>query len=121
MLVNIICITLACGPVLFFIPIIELDQYNIKSILISFIKQYYCNYIRIKIHAKRYRFIYNPMFFFKDPVLFSGSLRMNLDPFEHYTDSEVWTALEHAHLLDYVRSLPDLLEHICTEGGENLR
>ena len=46
---------------------------------------------------------------------------MNLDPFEQYTDSEVWTALEHAHLLDYVRSLPELLEHMCTEGGENLR
>ena len=34
----------------------------------------------------------------QDPVLFSGSLRMNLDPFEMYTDAQIWTALEHAHL-----------------------
>lgn len=33
-------------------------------------------------------------YFFKDPVLFSGSLRKNLDPFNHYEDSELWNALE---------------------------
>ena len=46
---------------------------------------------------------------------------MNLDPFEQFADSEVWAALEHAHLIDYVTSLPDLLDHMCSEGGENLR
>ena len=34
------------------------------------------------------------VFFYKDPVLFSGSLRKNLDPFNHYEDSELWNALE---------------------------
>ena len=34
----------------------------------------------------------------QDPVLFSGSLRLNLDPFSQYSDTEVWTALETAHL-----------------------
>ena len=33
-------------------------------------------------------------FFFKDPVLFSGSLRKNLDPFNQYEDSELWNALK---------------------------
>ena len=32
--------------------------------------------------------------FFQDPVLFSGSLRKNLDPFNRYGDSELWNALE---------------------------
>ena len=54
-------------------------------------------------------------------MLFSGTLRMNLDPFEQYADDEVWEALEHAHLGDFVSSLPDLLDHACAEGGENLR
>lgn len=40
----------------------------------------------------------------QDPVLFSGSLRINLDPFNCYTDDEVWRALEHAHLKSFIRS-----------------
>jgi len=56
----------------------------------------------------------------QDPVLFSGSLRLNLDPFEKYTDADIWTALEHSHLKTYVTSLPDGLTHEISEGGENL-
>lgn len=58
---------------------------------------------------------------FQDPVLFSGSLRMNLDPFDAYSDEEVWNALELAHLKNFVSELPDKLNHECSEGGENLR
>ncbi|KAM4634684.1 multidrug resistance-associated protein 1 [Polymixia lowei] len=56
----------------------------------------------------------------QDPVLFSGSLRMNLDPFDGYSDEEVWRALELAHLKSFVSGLPDKLNHECSEGGENL-
>lgn len=56
----------------------------------------------------------------QDPVLFSGSLRMNLDPFDSYSDEEVWTALELSHLKSFVSGLPDKLSHECSEGGENL-
>ncbi|KAK2171195.1 hypothetical protein NP493_1094g03011 [Ridgeia piscesae] len=57
----------------------------------------------------------------QDPVLFTGPLRVNLDPFEQYTDEEVWRSLEHAHLKDFVTSLLLGLQHDCAEGGENLR
>lgn len=30
----------------------------------------------------------------QDPVLFSGSLRFNLDPFDEKSDNEMWNALE---------------------------
>uniref|UniRef100_A0A4W4G3N0 ABC-type glutathione-S-conjugate transporter n=1 Tax=Electrophorus electricus TaxID=8005 RepID=A0A4W4G3N0_ELEEL len=56
----------------------------------------------------------------QDPVLFSGSLRMSLDPFDSYSDEEVWRALELAHLKSFVSGLPDKLQHECSEGGENL-
>ncbi|KAH3860710.1 hypothetical protein DPMN_023628, partial [Dreissena polymorpha] len=56
----------------------------------------------------------------QEPVLFSGPLRMNLDPFDEHSDEKVWQSLEHAHLKNFVKSLPAGLEHECTEGGENL-
>ncbi|XP_041812547.1 multidrug resistance-associated protein 1 isoform X2 [Chelmon rostratus] len=56
----------------------------------------------------------------QDPVLFSGSLRMNLDPFDSYSDEEVWRALEYSHLKSFVSVLPNKLSHECSEGGENL-
>ena len=57
----------------------------------------------------------------QDPVVFSGTLRMNLDPFNQYSDQEVWTALEQAHLKAFVHSLTEGLLYECSEGGDNLR
>jgi len=56
----------------------------------------------------------------QEPVLFSGTLRLNLDPFSIYTDDQVWLALEQAHLKAFASSLAQGLEHEIAEGGENL-
>ncbi|KAI7792558.1 putative multidrug resistance-associated protein 1-like [Triplophysa rosa] len=45
------------------------------------------------------------------PVLFSGPLRANLDPFARHTDTQVWLALELCHLKEQVRQLPAQLLH----------
>nr|XP_014086909.1 multidrug resistance-associated protein 1 isoform X2 [Bactrocera oleae] len=56
----------------------------------------------------------------QDPVLFSGTLRINLDPFEVKSDDELWKALELSHLKTFVKTLPAGLNHEISEGGENL-
>uniref|UniRef100_A0AC11DHG0 Uncharacterized protein n=1 Tax=Ovis aries TaxID=9940 RepID=A0AC11DHG0_SHEEP len=56
----------------------------------------------------------------QDPVLFSGTLRMNLDPLDKYPDHELWEVLELCHLKEFVQSLPKKLLHEISEGGENL-
>ncbi|KAM4531012.1 multidrug resistance-associated protein 1 isoform 2-T2 [Odontesthes bonariensis] len=74
------------------------------------------NIAKLGLHDLRSRITIIP----QDPVLFSGSLRMNLDPFDSYSDEEVWRALEFSHLKSFVSGLPDKLSHECSEGGENL-
>ena len=56
----------------------------------------------------------------QEPVLFSGTLRMNLDPFEQYPDDKLYEALKLAHLDSFVSSLEQGLSHAVSEGGENL-
>ncbi len=46
--------------------------------------------------------------------------RMNLDPFGYYSDDEIWSALEQAHLKAYVTNLAGGLAFEVNEGGENL-
>ncbi|XP_044754617.1 multidrug resistance-associated protein 1 isoform X4 [Coccinella septempunctata] len=74
------------------------------------------NISEIGLHSLRSRLTIIP----QDAVLFSGSLRMNLDPFDAHSDEEVWKALEQAHLKSFVQALPAALSHEVTEGGENL-
>ena len=54
-------------------------------------------------------------------MLFCGRLRVNLDPFEEFSDAQLWSALEKAHLAEFVRTLADGLGHEIADGGSNLR
>lgn len=53
--------------------------------------------------------------------MFAGTLKRNLDPFEMHMDSDIWRALEHAHLKSSVTNLKKGLLFEVAEGGENLR
>lgn len=55
----------------------------------------------------------------QDPLIFSGTLRLNLDPFDKHTDEEIWKALELAHLRLFISNLPNRLDFECGEGGLN--
>lgn len=56
----------------------------------------------------------------QDPILFTGSLRHNLDPLEYYTDGRIWEALRCAHLDGFVRSFAGGLDYQVSDEGSNL-
>ena len=52
-------------------------------------------------------------------ICYLGTIRFNLDPFNSYSDVEIWSALKDAHIYDYIQSDSDgLLSHV-EEGGKN--
>ncbi|XP_035659576.1 multidrug resistance-associated protein 4-like isoform X1 [Branchiostoma floridae] len=55
----------------------------------------------------------------QDPVLFSGSLRRNLDPFNDFTDLQLWSAIEEVQLKQAVNELQGKLESEMAESGTN--
>ena len=56
----------------------------------------------------------------QDAVIFSGTIRSNLDPFDRYGDAGVWRALEQVQLAATCRGLPSQLLFHVREGGHNL-
>ncbi|KAK6635825.1 hypothetical protein RUM44_001079 [Polyplax serrata] len=52
----------------------------------------------------------------QEPVLFKGTIRKNLDPFENFTDAKLWQALDEVELKDAVLNG---LESFVQEGGSN--
>ncbi|XP_067949296.1 multidrug resistance-associated protein 1-like [Watersipora subatra] len=56
----------------------------------------------------------------QDPVLFSGNIRDNLDPFHQHSDAKIWEVLEQSYLKERIERQPEKLEYDCGEGGKNL-
>ncbi|KAM5130476.1 ATP-binding cassette sub-family C member 6 [Callospermophilus lateralis] len=56
----------------------------------------------------------------QDPVLFPGSLRMNLDLRQEHADEAIWAALETVQLRAFVASLPGQLQYQCAHQGDDL-
>lgn len=56
----------------------------------------------------------------QEPVLFSGRLRKNLDPFDEYSDDVLWNALDEVELREVVKELPGGLHAQISEGGSNM-
>lgn len=55
----------------------------------------------------------------QEPILFSGSLRYNLDPFSEYSDYAIWETLEQVSLKE-TDKMTNGLETKISEGGHNL-
>ncbi|ORX63009.1 PSS-domain-containing protein, partial [Hesseltinella vesiculosa] len=55
----------------------------------------------------------------QDPVLFSGTLRQNLDPFGEHDDADLYAALKRSHLTNQEQNTPLSLEDPVLENGSN--
>ena len=53
-------------------------------------------------------------------MLFSGTIRYNLDPFEKYSDEEIWSALESVSLKSSVQAMTGGLNAAVSSSGTNL-
>lgn len=56
----------------------------------------------------------------QDPVLFNGTIRLNLDPFKEHNDDKIWTALEKTQLKDRIAIMDGQLDASVGVGGNNL-
>ena len=56
----------------------------------------------------------------QNPVLFSGTIRTNVDPFGAYTEDQIWAALDRCGMKTAVEEMPGMLNATVSEYGENL-
>ena len=56
----------------------------------------------------------------QDSLLFSETLRFNIDPFHDYSDTEIWEVLEFVYMKEAVCHMPGGLDSQIAEGGSNL-
>lgn len=55
----------------------------------------------------------------QDPVMFSNTVRYNMDPFAKATDDELWEVLKKVQMGEAIAALPKGLDEEVAEGGEN--
>uniref|UniRef100_A0A4W2H383 Multidrug resistance-associated protein 4 n=1 Tax=Bos indicus x Bos taurus TaxID=30522 RepID=A0A4W2H383_BOBOX len=56
----------------------------------------------------------------QEPVLFAGTMRKNLDPFNEHSDEELWNALGEVQLKEIISDLPGKMDIELAESGSNL-
>jgi ABC-type multidrug transport system fused ATPase/permease subunit len=56
----------------------------------------------------------------QDPVMFSATMRYNIDPHGTFSDADIWEALSTVTLKETVQAMPGGLDAPVAEGGSNL-
>lgn len=56
----------------------------------------------------------------QDAKLFSGKLRLNLDPTDIFSDEEMWSVLEKIKMKNFIQKSEEGLDFKLNENGENL-
>ncbi|XP_034747580.1 multidrug resistance-associated protein 9-like [Etheostoma cragini] len=55
----------------------------------------------------------------QDPILFTGTIRSNLDPVNRHSDEEIWAALEKTYMKDAIWGLEGKLQAELVDNGGN--
>lgn len=92
------------------VSLFRIEELNAGSIIIDDI-----DIARVPLETLRSRLCIIP----QDPVMFSITVRFNLDPFQQHSDNELWDVLESVDMKNHVLSLPQKLNEPVAEGGEN--
>ena len=56
----------------------------------------------------------------QEPVMFVGTIRSNLDPFNKCSDDDIWKALDSVFLGDKLRASPSKLDTPVSENGKSV-
>jgi ABC-type multidrug transport system fused ATPase/permease subunit len=56
----------------------------------------------------------------QEPIIFSNTVRYNLDPFGKTSDAELWEVLKKVQMAEVISQLPGGLDELVAEGGENV-
>ncbi|CAI2349449.1 unnamed protein product [Caenorhabditis sp. 36 PRJEB53466] len=70
----------------------------------------------VGLHQLRSKLIIIP----QEPVVFSGTLRFNLDPFGEHSDEQIWKCLDICQLKQFAQDDPKTLDRHIAEGGKNM-
>ncbi|XP_054155853.1 multidrug resistance-associated protein 1-like [Oppia nitens] len=71
---------------------------------------------RLGLHELRSRLTIIP----QEPILFSGTIRSNLDPFDQFSDDHLWTVLDKSHLKKFLAASDRGLDWSVAETGDNM-
>ena len=92
----------------------EIDR-SLENTKESFIKMDHLNTQEVGLHLLRNNISIIP----QTPFIFTGSIRLNVDPLGHFTDEQIWAALEDVRLKQHVEKQPKKLDtHI--HGGTSV-
>ena len=106
-----VCGTTGAGKSSLFTAIFRLVEGESGSILIDGVDT-----SRLPLHTLRSAIAIIP----QSPVIFSNTLRYNLDPFQQHSDAALWEALEAVQLKQLVAGLTHKLSTLMSENGSNL-
>ena len=55
----------------------------------------------------------------QEPIIFSETVRKNLDPTEKYSDEKLWSVLEKVQLKSFISEKIEKLDYMLSEQGAN--